>query len=69
MKNGNAIAIYDIAAKHLQRRRYVWTVCTELGATHELKLLTGRLQRLALWATPTEQGQHKEETQIGRNLP
>jgi hypothetical protein len=69
MKNGNAIAIYDIAAKHLQTAQVCVDRLHELGATHELKLLTGRLQRLALWATPTEQGQHKEETQIGRNLP
>jgi len=32
MKNGNAIAIYDIAAKHLQTAQvYVWTVCKSLA--------------------------------------
>ena len=64
MKNRNAIAIYNIAAKHLQTAQVCVDRLHELGATHELKLLTGRLQRLALWATPIEEGQHKDETQI-----
>ena len=68
MNNGNAIAIYDIAAKHLQTTQVCVDRLHALGATHELKLLTGRLQRLALWATPTEEGQHTEETDIGGNL-
>ena len=66
MKNGNAIAIYDIAAKHLHTAQICVDRLHELGATHELKLLTGRLQRLAFRATPIEEGQHKEETQMGR---
>ena len=68
MKNGNAIAIYDIAAKHLQTAQVCVDRLHELGPTHELKLLTGRLQRLASRATPTEVDQHPEETEIGRNL-
>ena len=54
--NGNAIAIYNIAAKHLQTAQVCVDRLHKLGATHELKLLTGRLQRLALWATPIEEG-------------
>jgi len=46
MKNGNAIAIYNIAAKHLQTAQVCVDRLRDLGATHELKLLTGRLQRL-----------------------
>jgi hypothetical protein len=68
MKNGNAVAIYDIAAKHLQTAQECVDRLHKLGATHELKLLTGRLQRLAFQARPTEEGQHPEETEIGRNL-
>jgi len=69
MKNGNAIAIYNIAAKNLQTAQVCVDRLHELGATHELKLLTGRLQRLAFRATPIADGERAEETQIGRNLP
>jgi len=69
MKNGNAIAIYNIAAKNLQTAQVCVDRLHELGATHELKLLTGRLQRLAFRATPIEEGQHSEQTEIGRNRP
>jgi len=68
MKNGNAIAIYDIAAKHLETAQVCVDRLHKLGATHKLKLLTVRLQRLASQATPTEEGQHPEEAEIGRNL-
>ena len=68
MKNGNAIAIYDIAAKHLHTAQICVDRLHELGATHELKLLTLRLQPLAFRATPND-GQHAEDTQIARNLP
>jgi hypothetical protein len=54
MKNGNAIAIYDIAAKHLQTAQVCVDRLQELGATHELKLLAARLTRLAFRATPVD---------------
>jgi len=53
--NGNAIAIYDIAAKHLQTTQLCVDRLHELGATHELKLLTGRLQRLTSRAAPADE--------------
>jgi len=56
MKNGNAIAIYDIAAKHLHTAQVCVDRLHELGATHELKLLTGCLQRLASRAAPADEG-------------
>jgi len=56
MKNGNAIAIYDIAAKHLHTAQVCVDRLHELGATHELKLLTGRLQRLVSRAAPGDEG-------------
>jgi hypothetical protein len=56
MKNGNAIAIYDIAAKHLHTAQVCVDRLHELGATHELKLLTERLQRLASRAAPADEG-------------
>jgi hypothetical protein len=37
-----------------------------LGATHELKILTARLQRLALWATPVEPEIVKREQESPR---
>ena len=54
MSKGNAIAAYDVAAKHLQIVQACVDRLHDLGATHELKILTRRLQRLALWATPVE---------------
>ena len=39
MKNGNAIAIYDIAAKHLTTVQVCVDRLHELGADHESKLL------------------------------
>ena len=51
MKNGNAIAIYDIAAKHLNTVQVCVDRLRELGANHELKLLTSQLQRLAFQST------------------
>jgi hypothetical protein len=47
--------IYNIAAKHLQTVRGCVDRLHELGATHELRLLTGRLQRLSFRATPIEE--------------
>jgi hypothetical protein len=41
MKNSNAIAIYNIGAKNLQTAQVCVDRLHELGATHELKLLTG----------------------------
>ena len=52
MKNGNAIAIYNIAAKHLHTAQVCVDRLRELGATHELKLLTSCLQRLTNRAAP-----------------
>ena len=49
IKNGNAIAIYNIAAKHLQTAQVCVDRLHELGATHELKLLS----RGALMSLPT----------------
>ena len=51
---GNPVATYDVAAKHLQIVQACVDHLHDLGAMHELKILTGRLQRLALWATPVE---------------
>jgi len=55
MKNGDAIAIYDIAAKHLHTAQVCVDRLHKLGATHELKLLTGRLQRLTSLAAPADE--------------
>jgi hypothetical protein len=55
MKHGNAIAIYDIAAKHLQTAQVCVDRLHELGATHELKLLRGHLQRLTSRAARAEE--------------
>jgi hypothetical protein len=54
MNKGNPVAIYDVAAKNLQIVQACVDRLHDLGATHELKLLTQRLQRLALWTTPVE---------------
>ena len=54
MNKGNPVAIYDVAAKNLQIVQACVDRLHDLGATHELKLLTRRLQRLALWTTPLE---------------
>jgi hypothetical protein len=53
-QNGNPIAIYDVAARHCQTIQVCIDRLHELGAIHELKLLTSRLQRLAFRATPVE---------------
>jgi hypothetical protein len=55
MKNGNAIAIYDIAAKHLQTAEVCVDRLHELGAAHQLKLLTRHLQRLTSRAAPADE--------------
>jgi hypothetical protein len=52
--NNNRVAIYDIAAKHAQTIQACIDRLHELGAKDELRLLTGRLQRLAFNATPKE---------------
>ena len=66
MSKGNAIAAYDVAAKHLQAVQACVDHLHELGATHELKILTARLQRLALWATPVEPEIVKREQESPR---
>jgi hypothetical protein len=53
-KDDNAQAVYELAAKHLQVVQVAIDRLHELGATQELRLLTGRLQRLSFRATPTE---------------
>jgi hypothetical protein len=47
MKNGDAIAIYDIAAKHLQTAQVCVDRLHKLGATHELKT-AANLRRVPL---------------------
>ena len=54
MNKGNPVAIYYVAAKNLQIVQACVDRLHDLGATHELKILTGRLHRQALWATPVE---------------
>ena len=61
-QNDNPIAIYDIAAKHCQTIQVCIDRLHELGANHQLKLLTGRLQRLAFKATPVEEGHDNDTT-------
>jgi hypothetical protein len=61
-QNNNPIAIYDIAAKHCQTIQVCIDRLHELGANHQLKLLTGRLQRLAFRATPVEEGHDNDTT-------
>ena len=66
MSKGNRVATYDVAAKHLQIVQACVDHLHDLGATHELKILTGRLQRLALWATPVEPEIVKREQESPR---
>ena len=47
--------IYDIAVRHLQTVQSCVDRLHELGANDQLRLLTGRLQRLAFRATSTEE--------------
>ena len=47
--------IYKIAVRHLQTVQSCVDRLHELGANDQLKLLTGRLQRLAFRATSTEE--------------
>lgn len=47
--------IYEIAVRHLQTVQSCVDRLHELGANDQLKLLTGRLQRLAFRATSTEE--------------
>ena len=47
--------IYEIAVRHLQTVQSCVDRLHELGANDQLRLLTGRLQRLAFRATSTEE--------------
>ena len=49
---GNAEHIYSIADNHAQTVQVCIDRLHELGANEQLKLLTGRLQELAIRATP-----------------
>ena len=55
---GNPISIFDVALRHTHTVEVCVDRLQQLGANHELKLLTGRLQRLALKATPTEEEEY-----------
>jgi hypothetical protein len=48
----NAERIYGIAVNHAQTVQVCIDRLHELGANTQLKLLTGRLQKLAVQATP-----------------
>jgi hypothetical protein len=50
----NAERIYSIADNHAQTVEVCIDRLHELGANEQLKVLTGRLQRLAVQATPGE---------------
>src|SRR5262245_66444693 len=52
---GNPIAIFDVAARNARTIEVCVDRLQQLGANHELRLLTGRLQRLAFKAAPTEE--------------
>jgi hypothetical protein len=52
---GNPISIFDVALRHTRTVEVCIHRLQQLGANHELKLLSGRLQRLAIEATPTEE--------------
>jgi hypothetical protein len=62
MSKGNPVATYDVAAKHLQIVQACVDHLHDLGAMHELKILTARLQRLAVWATPVEPEKREQES-------
>jgi hypothetical protein len=49
---GNPISIFDVALRHTRTVEVCIHRLQQLGANHELKLLSGRLQRLAIEATP-----------------
>jgi hypothetical protein len=50
----NAERIYGIAVNHAQTVQVCIDRLHELGANTQLKLLTGRLQKLAVQATPAD---------------
>jgi hypothetical protein len=47
--------LYEIAVRHLQTVQGCVDRLHELGATEQLRFLSGRLQRLSFRATPTEE--------------
>jgi hypothetical protein len=59
----NAEYIYSIAVNHAQTVQVCIDRLHELGANEQLKLLTGRLQKLAIRATP---GDDHKGTKAGR---
>ena len=50
----HAERVCNVAVKHLQTVQVAVDRLVELNASEQLKLLTGRLQRLAFRATPLE---------------
>jgi hypothetical protein len=65
----NAEHIYSIAVKHAQTVQVCIDRLHELGANEQLKLLTGRLQELAIQATPEDDDKSTKAGQraIGRH--
>ena len=55
MTKPNPQRIYTIAVDHLNTVQACIDRLAELGADEQLRLLQGRLQRLAFRATPTEE--------------
>jgi hypothetical protein len=51
----NRTQIYDVAVKYLATAQQCIDRLHAMGAAHELRLLTGRLQRLSFRATPLEE--------------
>jgi hypothetical protein len=56
----NAEHIYSIADNHAQTVRVCIDRLHELGANEQLQLLTGRLQELAVRATPGDDDRDKD---------
>jgi hypothetical protein len=48
--------LYQLAARHLQTVQVAVDRLHQIGGAEELRLLTGRLQRLSFRATPLEPG-------------
>jgi len=61
----NAEHIYSIAVNHAQTVQVCIDRLHDLGANAQLKLLTGKLQKLAVRATPGEDGTKDARRQRG----
>jgi hypothetical protein len=57
--------IYGIADNHAQTVQVCIDRLRELGANEQLKLLTGRLQKLAVRATPGDDDRHDQSPLSG----